>query len=281
MTTNLPRRAGIGLKPVHYHEILEHRPDIGWFEIHPENYLCDGGPPHRYLEAIAAHYPISFHGVGMSLGSAEGVCKTHLKAIRQLCDRYQPAQFSEHLAWSRSDSRFLNDLLPLPYTIETLKVVTTNIQQVQDALQRQIFIENPSSYIDFKHSDYSEPEFLNLLARQTGCGLLLDINNVYVSACNNGFDPYWYIDSVDTTHVGELHLAGHRIESLPNGQKLRLDDHGSEISKPVWQLYKHVHTRLAAHLPVLVEWDNNIPPLATLLAEATKADRLQQGHCNS
>ena len=270
-TVSLPATSGISLKPVHYRQILEQPPVAGWFEVHPENFMGNGGPPHRYLQAICEHYPLSMHGVGMSLGSAHGVDKQHLQALVELVKRYEPAQVSEHLAWSHYNNVFLNDLLPLPYHEESLTIVSGNIQRVQEALGRTILIENPSSYIDFNHSTLSEPEFLTELTRRTGCGLLLDVNNIYVSCSNLGLDPHSYIKGVPLAAVGEIHLAGHSVQQV-DGMEVRIDDHGSAVKEEVWALHEHVLQQAARRLPVMIEWDTDVPALPVLLAEATRAN---------
>ncbi len=266
----IPARAGIGLKADHYAEILETRPDIGWFEVHPENYMGAGGPPHRYLSAIREHYPLSLHGVGLSLGSAGDLDAEHLGRLRSLTDRYQPGQVSEHVAWTTVDGAYLNDLLPLPYTEESLAHLVEHIDQVQEALARRILIENPSSYLRFAESTIPEEEFLVEAARRSGCGILLDVNNVYVSACNHGYDAAAYLAAVPADLVGEIHLAGHSVEEL-EGMKLHIDDHGSPVMDEVWDLYAATIDRLGP-VPTLIEWDNNIPALAVLLDEAAAAE---------
>lgn len=271
--SRLPTNVGISLKPQHYQAILESRPDIGWFECHPENYMGDGGLPHYFLSEIAQHYPISMHGVGLSLGSADGIDKDHLNKLASLVATYQPAQVSEHLAWSHWNSIFLNDLLPLPYTNEFLDVVTSNIHLVQDTLQRRILVENPSAYLGFKHNDMSEMEFLHQLVERTGCGLLLDINNVYVSAHNQNYSCEEYIDHYPLQAVGEIHLAGHAQNQTDRGTLL-IDDHGSPVIDAVWQLFSYTLEQIKQAVPVLIEWDTNIPELAVLLTEADKAKRL-------
>jgi len=269
----LPPHIGIGLKAQHYEELLniapEHAP--GWLEVHPENYMGAGGLPHDYLTRLADRYALSMHGVGMSLGSADGVDETHLQRLKILVDRYQPAQVSEHLSWSHWNATFLNDLLPLPYTKESLAFITANIQKVQDTLGRTIIIENPSTYIDFKRSDYSEPDFFKRIVATTGCGLLLDINNVFVSASNNTFDPYQYIDDYPTPYVEEVHLAGHSIKPLTDTKSIRIDDHGSPVRPEVWHLFDHFIRKVGRALPTLIEWDTDIPELTTLLHEASMA----------
>lgn len=272
----LPVRGGIGLKAQHFQQILETTPDIGWFEVHPENYMGAGGPPHRYLQAIRECYPLSMHGVGMSLGSADGIDSRHLHNLKALIERYQPEQVSEHIAWSHWNEIYMNDLLPLPYTRETLATICENLDQVQTALGRTILIENPSSYIDFQKTDFSEPQFLNKICETSGAKLLLDVNNIYVSAANNGFDPYRYIDNIEQHNIEEVHLAGHAIQTLPNNKPIRIDDHGSAVKPEVWSLYEYLVTRANRGFSTLIEWDNDIPSLETLMGEAQKAESIME-----
>lgn len=267
----LPSDCGLSLKAEHFFRILHNLPPVGWFEIHPENYMGDGGPMHRFLSAIRERYPLSMHGVGMSLGSADGISQEHLGKLKEVVSRYQPEQVSEHLAWSHWNGIFLNDLLPLPYTNESLAVVCTNIDRVQSFLNRRILVENPSTYIDFSRSDYSEPDFISLICQKTGCGALLDINNVFVSGQNNDFDPSGYLDQFPMKVVGEIHLAGHSVVDLTEDKKICVDDHGSPVIEEVWKLFDQVIARMQAAPPVLIEWDTNIPEFDTFLAEAEKA----------
>jgi len=274
----VPVRAGIGLKAQHYAEIIADQPDIGWFEVHTENYMGAGGPPHRYLEAIAETYPLSFHGVGLSLGSADGLDQAHLKRKKELVEKYRPSLVSEHLSWSSFGGSYLNDLLPLPYTQESLDVIAAHVKETQDVLGRQILIENPSTYLEFEDSALPETEFLMLLAEKTKCGVLLDVNNVYVSAWNHGFDPLAYIRALDGAPVGEMHLAGHHfnteiIKDYPQSNGLRIDDHGSEVKNEVWELYKQA-VAMFGRKPTLIEWDTNIPALSVLMEEGRKAEAL-------
>ncbi|MGH1485907.1 MAG: MNIO family bufferin maturase [Cellvibrionaceae bacterium] len=272
--TALPNTVGVSLKAQHYQHIIDNRPDIGWFEVHPENYMGAGGLPHHFLSQINEHYPISMHGVGLSLGSADGIDENHLAALSSVVKRHQPVQVSEHLAWSHWNNTFLNDLLPVPYTHDFLSVVVNNIHKVQDALQRTLLIENPSVYLGFNDASYTEADFLREVVKQTGCGLLLDINNVYVSANNQGYDPYNYINDYPIEHVGEIHLAGH-AQNLIEDQLVLIDDHGSPIIDNVWQLFAYTLKQQRQYpTPVLIEWDTNIPDFSTLLAEAEKAKKL-------
>ena len=267
----IPTTSGVSLKAQYYQTILDKEPPIGWFEVHPENYMGDGGAPHRYLTAIRERYPLSMHGVGMSLGSADGVDAQHLKSLATLVDRYQPWQVSEHLAWSHFKRRFHNDLLPLPYNDDTLKSVVHNISRVQDALARPILVENPSSYLEFNNNTYSEPQFLTELTQRTDCGLLLDVNNVFVSACNQGFDAYEYLADVPWDRVGEIHLSGHAIQEI-DATEIRIDDHGSAVKDEVWRLHEWALQQLGRRVPVMVEWDTDIPEFDVLFGEAVKAD---------
>ena len=235
--------------------------------------MTAGGASHAWLERLRQDHPFSLHGVGLSLGGAEPLDGDHLAALGELVRRYQPGLVSEHLAWCRRGGRFFNDLLPLPLNRESLQTVRRHIEQTQEALGRQILLENPSSYFAFAASSMEEPEFLSLLCDQSGCGLLLDINNVHVSACNNGFDARAYLDAVAVEHVGEIHLAGHAVERLEDGASLRIDDHGSPVAELVWELFAHFLQRCPP-LPSLVEWDTNVPPLGVLLEEAAKADAI-------
>ncbi len=269
-TNPIPARAGVGLKAEHYQNILETSPDIGWFEVHPENYMGAGGPPHKYLEAIRRDYPLSLHGVGLSLGSAEPVSPDHLARLAALIARYEPALVSEHVSWSVLGGAYFNDLLPLPYTEETVNTLSDNISRMQDALGRAILVENPSTYLEFEASQIPEPEFLLEVARRTGCGLLLDINNVFVCARNHGFDPDAYLAQIPPALVGEIHMAGHAVE-IKGNRELRIDDHGSPVIDDVWALYEGYMAR-APHAPTLIEWDRHIPAWDVLLAEAQKAD---------
>jgi uncharacterized protein len=268
----IPAAAGVGLRPVHYRHILEHRPAVGWFEVHPENYMGAGGPPHRYLEAIREHYPLSLHGVGLSIGGAHPLDRAHLARLAALVRRYEPALFSEHLAWSTHTDGCLNDLLPLPYTEATLEHVVNHVAQTQDVLGRRILIENPATYLRFAESSLAETQFLEELACWTGCGLLLDVNNVYVSATNHGFDPSAYIDRFPMRFVEEIHVAGHVQREDDRGQALLIDSHDTTVADPVWRLLEQA-LELTGPLPVLVEWDSSIPVWDGLMREALRARR--------
>ncbi len=270
----LPATVGVGFKPEHFHDIRKNTGSVGFFEVHAENYMGDGGLPHAQLTALRETHAISIHGVGLSIGGAIGLDTDHLARLKRLCDRYQPESFSEHLAWSSHGTGFLNDLLPLPYTDETLAIVVGHIDEVQNALGRRMLLENPSTYVLFEQSTIDEVDFLTEIARRSGCGLLLDVNNVFVSATNHGFDARTYIDRFPLQHVGEIHLGGHAVEEWPSGPLL-IDAHGCNVADPVWQLYTHVLERTGP-VPTLVEWDNDVPVWPVLAAEAERAARLLQ-----
>jgi uncharacterized protein (UPF0276 family) len=267
-------RAGAGLKPEHQRHILEARPDVGWFEVHAENYMGAGGPPHHFLERVRALYPLSVHGVGLSIGSANGMAPGHLGRLKSVVDRYQPFVVSEHLAWSMHDGTFLNDLLPLPYTEATLSLVACHVDEAQMVLGRRILIENPSTYLRFDGEEMPETEFLRALARRSGCGLLLDINNVVVSAANHGFDPRAYLERFPHEHVGEIHLAGHAVLES-DGDALFVDTHDRTISPEVWSLFRDVIARRGGR-PTLIEWDSDVPAWPDLEAEVHQAQSILQ-----
>jgi hypothetical protein len=269
----LPARAGVGLKPAHFREVLEARPNIGFFEVHAENYMVDGGPFHHFLGRIREHYPLSLHGVGLSIGAEDPIDEAHLDRLGVLIRRYQPASFSEHLAWSSHGGVFFNDLLPVPYDRATLNRVCDHVDRVQERLQRQMLLENPSTYLEFETSTMDEAAFLSEVIRRTGCGLLLDVNNVHVSCVNHSRDALAYIHSLPLDAVGEIHLAGFATEHDGVGAPLLIDSHGSPVDEAVWDLYAFVLARLGP-LPTLLERDNDVPSLATLLAEAQRADDL-------
>lgn len=266
-----PYPVGIGLKAEHMLGVSEGQPELAFFEVHAENYMTAGGNHMRFLDEITERYPLSVHGVGMSLGSAEGIDPSHLKKFRQVVERYKPQLVSEHLAWSVHEGHYLNDLLPLPLNAETLDVVADNVSRMQDAIGRKILIENPSTYVAFKATDISEPEYLTLVAEKTGCGILLDINNVYVSARNNDFDADAYLENIPGELVGEIHLAGHLIKQVDDAE-IRIDDHGSAVADDVWALYRQTIKRIGAR-PTLIEWDSNLPELSVLISEAHKAQK--------
>lgn len=278
---NLPPLVGIGLKSQHYADLLgsvsasaqcasgQSLMAPGWVEVHPQNYFCAGGPPHRWLSAVAEHVPISFHSVGLSLGTASGCDKQELEQLATLCDRYRPASVSDHLSWSGTASNRYPDLLPLPYTDAALDHFAEQVSIVQDRLQRRILIENPSRYLAFVGDDMDETDFLHLLCDRTGCGILFDINNIEVSATNLGLDPFEMIDAIDPALVGEIHLAGHAREDHADGVLL-IDDHGSPVTALTWTLFEHFISR-SGPKPVLIEWDTDVPDFGVLMAEAGKA----------
>ncbi|MEM6636696.1 MAG: DUF692 domain-containing protein [Pseudomonadota bacterium] len=267
---HLPNRPGVGYKPQHFSEILDDAGSVAWLEIHAENYMGDGGRPIAQLRALAERFPISVHGVGLSIGGERPLDADHLRRLRDLCDWLQPASFSEHLAWSTHDTHFLNDLLPLPYNRATLDRVASHISQVQDTVGRRMLLENPSTYLAFEESDMAEVDFLEELATRSGCGLLLDVNNVFVSATNQKTDPISYLNAFPIHHVGELHLGGHDEDEDEDGAPLLIDSHGAEIVDPVWALYRHVIAHGGAR-PTLIEWDTDVPDWPTLEAEAARA----------
>ena len=262
---------GIGLRAPHYKDIIETEPNIGWVEVHPENYFC-GGIHRHFLDTIANDYPISLHGVGLSLGSDEPVSKSHLKQFKELIDRYKPFNISDHVAWSASGNAHLNDLLPLPYTAETLNKLTDNIKQTQDHFGRAILVENPSTYIAFKDNDMSEQDFMNALCDKAECFMLLDINNIYVQSHNHGLNPYEYINTIEAKYVREMHLSGH-IERTAGEHTILVDTHNQEVCDDVWTLYEHAVGQLGV-IPTLIEWDQDFPPLQTLLDEADTARQI-------
>lgn len=264
----IPSRIGIGLRPPHIAEILETRPAIGWFEVHAENYF-GGGPALARLEAIRNEYPLSLHGVGLSLGSAEGICRNHLARLKDLALRTEPFLVSEHLSWSVTGGVYLNDLLPLPYTEETLDLFARNILAAQEALGREILIENPSCYLGFRHSTIPEPEFLDALVRRTGCLLLCDVNNIFVTCRNLGLDPDAYLDAIPAQAVREIHLAGHS-RVIRDGKPVLIDTHSTRVDPAVWALYRRALSRFGL-VPSLIEWDKDLPPLGILLDEAATA----------
>lgn len=267
---SIPARAGIGLRAPHYRDVLETLPDVGWFEVHSENYFGAGGQPLYFLERVRSHYPLSLHGVGLSLGSASGLDISHLEKLKGLVERFEPGLVSDHLSWSAVAGRHLNDLLPLPYSEEALATVCANVARTQDFLGRQFLVENVSSYLRFQASSIDEPEFIAEVARRTDCGILLDINNVYVSSVNLGFDPLAYIEAIPIAAVHEMHLAG-----FDRADALLIDTHGARVAEPVWELYRHAAARFPG-VPTLIEWDTDLPPLAVLLDEARIAEHLAE-----
>ena len=269
----MPARAGVGLKAQHYRTILETHPDVGFFEVHAENYMGAGGPPHRYLTEIRAQYPLSLHGVGLSIGADQPLDQDHLRRLAELIGRYEPELFSEHLAWSSHGGHFFNDLLPVPYTHQTLKRVCEHIDQVQEALGRQMLLENPSTYVAFAESTYWEVDFIAEIARRTGCALLLDINNVYVACTNQHWDPARYIEEFPVAHVRQIHLAGHARDADDQGQALLIDSHDRQVESVVWDFYARA-IELLGTVPTLIEWEQNLPTWAELHAEAQRAEHV-------
>lgn len=268
--SNLPARTGVGFKPAHFRDILAAAQPIGFFEVHAENYMGAGGPPHAQLGALRQRYALSVHGVGLSIGSMQPLDRDHLARLKLLCDRYAPESFSEHLAWSSYNDVYFGDLLPLPYTQQTLVRVAEHIDEVQTALGRLMLLENPSTYVRFLESTISEVDFLDEVSKRTGCGLLLDVNNVFVSAKNHGTEPLAYLDSFPLDRVREIHLGGHDVGADDAGAPLLIDAHGSPVADVVWTLYAHVVAHTGA-IPTLIEWDNDIPDWLTLRAEAVAA----------
>lgn len=268
----LPRRAGLGLKSEHFQQVLATLPDIGFFEVHAENYMVAGGPFHHYLGLIREHYALSLHGVGLSIGGEGPLDHAHLARLAALAERYQPHSFSEHLAWSSHGPVFLNDLLPLAYDDATLKRVCEHIDQVQSTLKRRMLLENPSTYLQFQHSTLDETDFISEVIQRTGCGLLLDVNNVYVSCINHQQDPLAYLNALPLHSVGEIHLAGFAEDADSLGDRLLIDDHGAPVDNAVWQLYQQALQRTGP-VATLIERDNDVPAFSVLHAEARQADQ--------
>ncbi|MEZ5871081.1 MAG: DUF692 domain-containing protein [Nitratireductor sp.] len=272
----LQPRAGAGLKAEHVAEILETRPEVAFFEIHAENYMGAGGMPHAQLRAIREHHALSVHGVGMSIGGEAEINREHLARFKAVVDIYQPALVSEHLAWSTHDDVFFNDLLPLPYSDETLERVVRHVCMVQDAIGRQILIENPSSYVMFAESQWAEPDFMAEIARRSGCALLFDVNNVFVSSVNSATSPLDYIAAYPLELVQEIHLAGHAPDVDDHGNALLIDAHDRMVADDVWTLFASVLERTGA-LPTLIEWDNEVPHWPVLHGETCKANAFLAG----
>lgn len=297
-TDNIPARAGIGLRAPHFLAVLEQSPDVGWFEAHSENYFglssnlgSGSGPaaegdagtigslgstPLSYLERIRTDYPVSLHGVGLSLGSADPLNRSHLAKLRQLIQHIEPGLVSEHLSWGSVDGHYFNDLLPLPYTEASLSHMVDRVCETQEVLGREILIENASSYLEFASSTIPEWEFVVALAQQSGCKILLDVNNIYVNAMNHGFDPLLFIQSVPAELVAEMHLAGHTVKTFDEGV-LRIDTHDQLVCDAVWELYDAAVAHLGT-VPTLIEWDSHLPALDMLVAEAKRADAIAGGH---
>jgi len=273
----IPAQAGIGLRAEHYKDVENSPGVVPWYEVHPENYFGLGGIPHFFLEKIRQDHPISFHGVGMSIGSVDQLDESHTKRLKQLIDYYQPGQVSEHLSWSSVNGQFFNDLLPIPYTEEALDHATDKVDQIQNELGQQIIIENASTYLEFEQSSIPEWDFTNELAKRTDCGLLLDVNNVYVNACNHDFSARKYLAEVEPKYVMEIHLAGHTVKSVEETQ-IRIDTHNQLICEEVWDLYQFAISRLG-NIPTLIEWDTDLPEFSVLLQEANQAQTLMDQNC--
>jgi uncharacterized protein len=278
MAAALPARGGTGLKPQHVAHVLRERPPLGFFEVHAENYMVGGGPFLHHLQQVRECYPLSVHGVGLGIGGEAPLDREHLERLARLLARFQPAAFSEHLAWSSHGGTFFNDLLPLPYDERTLARVCGHVQQAQDHLGRRLLLENPSTYFEFEASTLAEAQFLAEVVGRTGCGLLLDVNNAYVSAVNRGADAWDFISVLPLHAVGEIHLAGFACDWDADGAPLLVDDHGSAVADAVWALYRRVIACTGA-VPTLVEWDNAVPAWPVLRDEAFKAQRILDEHC--
>jgi uncharacterized protein (UPF0276 family) len=279
-TSVLPPESGVGFKPQHFNDIREERQPLGFFEVHAENYMGAGGAPHAQLKTLRERYALSIHGVGLSIGSMQSLDREHLARLKSLCERYEPESFSEHLAWSTHDDAYFNDLLPLPYCEETLSRVVEHIDDVQTILRRQMLLENPSTYVQFAESTIPEVEFLREISERTGCGLLLDVNNVFVQAKNHGIDARSYLSAFPLERVGEVHLAGHDDHGDQAGGPLLIDAHGSPVAEPVWALYGEVVARTGP-VATLIEWDNDVPTWPVLRAEAERASALLRGASRS
>lgn len=268
--SSLSVRAGVGLKLEHAADVLNGGHGVGFFEVHAENYMGAGGEPHRVLSRVRESFALSLHGVGLSIGGADPICEIHLDRLRRLIERYQPALFSEHLAWSSHGGSFLNDLLPLPYNLATLQRVCDHIDLVQEKLRTRLLLENPAIYLLFEESTMSEAEFIRSVAARTGCGLLLDIGNVYVSAVNHGFEPMAYIDAFPIDAIEEIHLAGFAVDRDDGGTPLLIDSHGCEVAEVVWALFQRTIARTGP-ISTMIEWDNDVPAFAALAAQAKRA----------
>jgi len=268
--SSLSVRAGVGLKLEHAADVLNGGHGVGFFEVHAENYTGAGGEPHRVLSRVRESFALSLHGVGLSIGGADPICEIHLDRLRRLIERYQPALFSEHLAWSSHGGSFLNDLLPLPYNLATLQRVCDHIDLVQEKLRTRLLLENPAIYLLFEESTMSEAEFIRSVAARTGCGLLLDIGNVYVSAVNHGFEPMAYIDAFPIDAIEEIHLAGFAVDRDDGGTPLLIDSHGCEVAEVVWALFQRTIARTGP-ISTMIEWDNDVPAFAALAAQAKRA----------
>ena len=265
---------GVGLRHPHHKYVLEKKPQVNWFEIHSENFFSKGGPALNFIKQIRQNYPLSLHSVGLSLGSAAKVSQKHLLNLKNLISITEPFLVSDHISWSNVDARVLNDLLPIPYNAESLKILCDNISQTQDFLKRQILVENPSTYLSFIDSPIPEYEFINQTAKTTGCKILLDINNIYVSSQNNGFDAKKYLAKINSDIVGEIHLAGHSKRNIGN-QQILVDTHNDFVCQEVWDLYKIAAQKFKA-TPTLIEWDQDIPEFPVLISEAKRAEKIIQ-----
>jgi uncharacterized protein len=268
----IPPRAGIGLRAAHHEDAAVGRADVAWLEVHTENYFHDGGPQLRALERARAHYPLSLHGVGLGLGSVAPLDREHLARVKRAVRRFEPALVSEHASWGHTDGEHFNDLLPLPYTEEAVEHLAARVREVQDFLGRQILVENLSSYFAYSASRLTEWEFLAAVVERSGCGLLLDVNNLYVNEVNLGLDAGRFIASIPAAAVREIHVAGHRRNCVGT-RDLLIDDHGSAVCAEVWSLYERAIARLGP-VPTLIEWDTDVPALDVLVAEARKADTI-------
>ena len=276
--TLLPPRAGIGLKGQHVRDLLASAGLPAFVEVHAENYMGAGGPSHRALDAVRERVPLSVHGVGLSIGASEGIDALHLGRLARLLERFEPAAFSEHLAWSTHRGTFLNDLLPIPYDAASLHRVCAHIDRVQSVLKRRMLLENPSTYVEFAGSTMGEADFIAEVISRTGCGLLLDVNNAFVSCVNHGRDPVAYVESLPLHAVGEIHLAGFAEDRDSAGDRLLIDSHGSPVTHAVWSLYRHALS-LTGPIATLIEWDNDVPDFASLMDEARTADEVAEACC--
>lgn len=272
----LPMQAGLGLRAPHYREVLETAPSVAWWEVHSENFFAEGGAAPAFLDAVRARWPVSLHGVGASLGGIDTLFDHHLDRLARLVERIEPSAVSEHLCWSSAGGAHFNDLLPLPYTREAMDFVAARIDRMQERLKRTILVENVSSYLQWRDADQAEWDFIAGLSRRTGCGVLLDVNNIFVSACNHGFDPMAFIDAMPIDRVGEIHLAGYEVAGEGESAFL-VDTHGARVQPPVWALYERALERFGP-VPTLIEWDTAIPALNVLLGEAVEADRRLKAH---
>ena len=267
------KAVGVGLRSCHHKYLLENLPDVPWLEVHSENFFADGGPSLSFLKKVREHYPISLHGVGLSLGSKQSLDQNHLKKLKNLIDHIDPFLVSDHISWSNIDGQVLNDLLPIPYNQESLLALCDNINQAQDYLKRQILVENPSTYLSFNNSDMAEHDFINQVSKNSGCKILLDINNIYVSSQNNNFDPIKYINNINQNIVGEIHLAGHSKSDIDdNGKAILIDTHDDYVCDEVWDLYKIAIKKFTC--PTLIEWDQDLPDFIELIGEAEKAKEI-------